>query len=180
MVHETFLRDVDPGVRKCLYHDENGLFENHYISNEKCGRDVTCAQRVRNRDPVRVLANYSQTGCTFECMLRATHHVDVFSSFDFGGSNHPRCLPWDLPQVSPNCEAKKQVSFHCNSLTSFAPVFTCRNQFHTNFLRAYYDTQNRTYCTTCEDFPDCDKIVYNYSVTKSRLDDRASWCGEML
>ena len=84
-VVETMLREMPPSERKCLYHDENNVLDTVGCLHEVDTSSIAWFYANDCRGRVPVLANFSQSGCRFECMLNG---ADSFLL---------NCRPWQFP-----------------------------------------------------------------------------------
>ena len=91
------LRNLDIDQRNCLYREEFWkIRELPCFSNYswQSNNEQKCAPYTFS-----MLSKYSQSGCTFECMIKA--------GFQVGTEGHIHCKPWNFPQTKTALYAGK-------------------------------------------------------------------------
>ena len=96
IVKESYLRELDPHVRSCLYEDEI-----EFIESQDCLAVISKKYTTRKCQKKELIGKYSQSGCYFQCWMSAVHKTRS-------------CSPWKFPRIEgegKSCECHISILF---------------------------------------------------------------------
>lgn len=182
-VTETSLQALGPHDRQCLYPGETEFPAVADSFLEFGSGNLSESQKKS----VNVLQTFSSAGCMYECMLQYAFH-------------HCKCAPWNHPMFDvvnqpiahltsvPNGNKITQFVDKMEFRTALSSVAMwageshqttlCDAEGYTCFKKYFFkfDQNLNMSCPVCDEFPSCDKIEYERTITKRLIEDQ--WCGK--